>query len=929
MKILKASAGSGKTYQLSHTYIDLLLASREPHPYRHILAVTFTNKATAEMKSRILRDLAELAKTDPRARVLLTDMLHDYGAFAVSTNDRFFQQALRAFSREIGQFADYQVELDKPSLIAEAMDRILDSLTEDSGELLTWIRKSLSETLEQGRRYQVDEGLLEIGQLLKNDEFRKLAEQEGISGREAFGQERLKKVRSSCRKVMQDFCDRAAALGIEAKPGDKIKMLSPTKLAKASPEVRELFGDPYREYCTALILDGLLYRLGLAGEFYKAFDELVAEKNVMSLDDSNTVLRDIIAGSDAPFVYEKLGVRYEHFLLDEFQDTSRIQWDNFLPLLRESDGYDHENLIVGDVKQSIYRWRDSDWELLGGEVQRTFPRATVEPLQGNWRSTRTVIGFNNRFFTYAAAQLGLQENYADVRQDAMLQEAQEGEVRVDFCADQLGAVLQSIEDVRRNGAEWSDIAVLVRNKKEGAAIAAELIAHDIPVISDDSLNLKGSPAVRRLVSLLSCCENPADQLGRFLADEMGFELPETYHSLVDFSEELLRAMLAWNPAVLDGQVLFVQAFMDRLQEWVQVNGNNLRGFLKYWEEQEELYIGSPENAASVRVLTIHKSKGLEFPHVIFPFANKVDLYKGNVHWCRLSTERSPFDPEVAGIYPVNLTSLAETSRFDDAAERERRLQLMDNINVFYVALTRAGKSLHIIAAPPSGVCQKSLGKALPHYGNFAELLFHCLGGQESFRAGQPYDFRRMERKEERRELDFPAAYPSVPLGGRLTPSQDAHDFFGDDGTVGAESSPRLRGIVLHDILAEVRTPDELDAAVDAAVRDGRLEAAEGEAARRLLRERIAAHPAWFPATLDGVEICNEVDLFDTSGAVERPDRVILRGRQAVIVDYKFGAELPSYRRQLQRYARLWHELGYEIGGAYIWYVEEDKTVEAL
>ena len=929
MKILKASAGSGKTYQLSHTYIDLLLASREPHPYRHILAVTFTNKATAEMKSRILRDLAELAKTDPRARDLLTDMLHDYGAFAVSTNDRFFQQALRAFSREIGQFADYQVELDKKSLISEAMDRILDSLTEESGDLLTWIRHTLAETLEQGRKYQVDEGLQEIGLLLKNDEFRKLAEQEGISGREAFGKERLKKVRESCRRVMQDFCDRATALGLEAKPGEKVVPPSQTKLAKAGPEVQELFGDPYREYCTALILDGLLYRLGLAGEFYKAFDELLAEKNVLSLDDSNTVLRDIIAGSDAPFVYEKLGVRYEHFLLDEFQDTSRIQWDNFLPLLLESDAQNHENLIVGDVKQSIYRWRDSDWELLGGEVERTFPRAVVKPLQGNWRSSRTVIGFNNRFFTYAAAQLGLQDNYADVKQTAMLDDAQEGEVRVDFCKEQLAAVLQSIDDVRRNGAEWGDIAVLVRNNSDGAAVAAELIAHDIPVISDDSLDLKASPAVRRLVSLLSCCENPADQIGRFLADEMGFTLPETYHSLVDFSEELLRAMLAWNPAVLDGQILFVQAFMDKLQEWVQVNGNNLRGFLKYWKDLDKLFIGSPENAASVRVLTIHKAKGLEFPHVIFPFANKVDLYKHGTHWCRLSTERSPFDPEVAGIYPVDLTTQAGTSRFSEAYEREQRLQLMDNINVFYVALTRAGKSLHIIAAPPSGTCRKSLGKASLYYKNFAELLFHCLGGQDSFRAGKPYDFSRMERKEERREQDFPAAYPSVPLGRRLLPSQDAHDFFGDDGTVGTENSPRLRGIVLHDILSEVRTPDELDAAVDAAVRDGRLGAAEGAEARKLLRERIAAHPAWFPATLDGVEICNEVDLFDTDGAVERPDRVILRGKQAVIVDYKFGAELPSYRRQLQRYARLWHELGYEIGGAYIWYVEEDKTVEAL
>ena len=599
MKILKASAGSGKTYRLSHTYLDLLLKNWASNPYRHILAVTFTNKATGEMKARILRDLAELAKTDPRARTLLTELLHDYGAFAISTIDRFFQQALKAFSREIGQYADYQVELDKDSLIAEAMDRILDSLTEDSGELLDWIRESLSDTLEQGRRYRVDEGLLEIGRLLKNDEFRELADREGISGKEAFGKERLKRIRESCRAVIRDFSARVEAMGLPVAPGELIKM--PGKRAlKASPELAELFDEPYRIYCTAFILDGLLFQLGLAGEFYREFDALATEKNVLCLDESNTILRDIINGSDAPFVYEKMGVRFEHFLLDEFQDTSHIQWENFLPLLRESEGKTQDgSLIVGDVKQSIYRFRDSDWELLGSEVEQEFPDAEVETMRENWRSSRTVVGFNARFFRYAAALLGLEDIYTGLDQQVMREDAQEGTVRVDFCEDQTAAILESIQAVRRNGAQWSDIAVLVRNRKEGAAVASSLIGSGIPVISDDSLQLKGSPVVRRLVSLLSCYENPDDRIGRFLADSMNLSFPQEYHSLVDFCEELLRAMQDWDPASFEGQVLFIQAFMDDLQSWVQVNGNNLRYYLKHWEENE-FYIGSPENAASVR-----------------------------------------------------------------------------------------------------------------------------------------------------------------------------------------------------------------------------------------------------------------------------------------------------------------------------------------
>ena len=929
MKILKASAGSGKTYRLSKTYIDLLLSSREPHPYRHILAVTFTNKATAEMKNRILKDLAVLAETDPRAKALLTDLLHDYGAFSVSTIDKFFQQALKAFSREIGQFADYQIELDKDSLIAETMDRILDSLTEDSRELLLWIRDSLQTTLESGRRYTVDEGLLETGRLLGNDEFRELAERYGISGSEAFSKERLGRIREDCRARIKDFESRVAALGFPVVPGEPVSPKNKKKLIRATPGLEDLFGEPYRIYCTARILDKLIFQLGLAGEFYREFDALLAEKNVMCLDESNTLLRDIIAGSDAPFVYEKLGVRFEHFLLDEFQDTSHIQWDNFLPLLRESESKGGHNLIVGDVKQSIYRFRDSDWELLGSEVGKTFPGAEVEPMQGNWRSTRAVIDFNNRFFGYAAAQTGLSDIYADVRQTPKRHEEQDGSVQVSFTDEQPEAVLESVRTARDSGAQWGDIAVLVRNKKEGAALASFLIGAGIPVISDDSLLLKSSPVVLRLVSLLSCYENPDDRIGRFLADTMNLAFPQEYHSLVDFCEELLREMRAWDPQSFEGQVLFIQAFMDDLQGWVQTNGNNLRYYLRHWEEKD-IYIGSPENASSVRILTIHKAKGLEFPYVIFPYADKVELYKHGVHWSRLETDHTPFGEEVGGIYPVDLGSQAETSLFDGAVEHERHQQLVDNINLFYVAFTRAGKCLHVIAKQPSKKVREAVqkGKA-PEFGNFSEILYAFLGGQEEHLAGTRYDFTRMERKDAPAEMDFPAAYPSFALDGRLAPSQDAADFFGEDGTVGPEASPRLRGIVLHDILSEVRTPEDLDAAVAAAVLDGRLNAAEGDSARALLRGRIAAHPEWFPSALEeDMQVYNERALFDADGSEHRPDRVILRGREVTVIDYKFGHEEERYRYQLRRYARLYRALGYEVTGAWIWYVEEDRTVPA-
>lgn len=911
MRILKASAGSGKTYALSKTYIKLLLDSEDPYAYRHILAVTFTNKATAEMKSRILRDLKELSSTDDKARRILSDILHDYSAFAVSTIDKFFQQTLKAFSREIGQFSSYQVELDRDSLIRESMDRILDGLTEDQDELIDWLRQSVMAKVEQGQRFNIDESLYEIGSRLKSEEHRELQEKYGIDDAEAFSKERLSSVRARCREVIRDFEEKARAAGLEFAPGEKIRKPG-VRAIKANPELDPLFGKPYECYCTAYILDGKIFSLGLAGEFYKCFDELLKEKNVMPLDDSNTILRDIIDGSDAPFIYEKVGVRYDHFLLDEFQDTSRIQWSNFLPLLKESEsnapadrGDKVSNLIVGDVKQSIYRWRDSDWRLLGMEVEKEFPNAYSEVMKDNWRSCAEVVDFNNRFFSFAAKAIGT-TIYGDVTQNTQCKDRQRGHVRVSFAENQMDSVVESVWNARNAGARWSDIAVLVRGRHDGADIAEKLIAEGWPVISDDSLALKSSLTVRRLVSLLNHIDNPGNTVGSYLAGELGTETPAMHHSLLDLCENLLRSI-----KVGDGETLFVQAFMDELRGWVDINGNNLRSFLKYWNDADP-YIGSPENADSIRILTIHKSKGLEFPHVIFPFADKVNLFKDGSHWCRLNADSTPLGETVNGIYPVSLSSSSEQTLFADAYHKEREMQAVDNINVFYVALTRAAKSLHIISKIPSKKFRDALDKGRQEYVNFSEMLYEFCSKSTDSNYGVAYDFSSMERKPSDEVRDFPANYPSFEIKGRISASEDAFDFFGENGVTGSAASARLSGIELHKALESVRTLDDLDRTIDS----GSYE---------MLESRILAHPEWFSSDT----VRNEVTIIDTRGNENRPDRVILgKDGSVTIIDYKFGGEkINFYASQVRRYMSLYRQLGYQKVQGFLWYVSDDVVEE--
>ena len=465
IEIMKASAGSGKTYRLARKYISLLLESSDRYAYRHILAVTFTNKATDEMKERILKELHVLSVTpeesdyhdhfvpsvfpsdkelQQKAETVLHDILHDYSAFAVSTIDRFFQQTLKAFSREIGQFASYQVELDKDSLVAESVDRILDSLTEEDGSLLSWLTENVLEQIESGGRYSMDANLLDMARRLKSPQRKEAAEAAGIDPDAVCTKDKLIQIRNLCReltgifrKEVKDKAERVLEVLTlaDVKPedtargflkalyryaelqdtdqvepptdafmrnaSDSDKWFAKAKAKTLLPKVLhvlegplddfcELFGREYDVYSTACILDGQIYGLGVAGELERTFSELMKEKNVLCIDDSNTILRDIIDASDAPFVYEKIGVRYDHYLLDEFQDTARVQWQNFSPLLKESESKGGDNLIVGDVKQSIYRWRGSDWKLLQDSIPEEFPGHRQEVLDTNYRSLSNI-----------------------------------------------------------------------------------------------------------------------------------------------------------------------------------------------------------------------------------------------------------------------------------------------------------------------------------------------------------------------------------------------------------------------------------------------------------------------------------------------------------------------------------------------------------
>lgn len=1042
LKIMKASAGSGKTYSLAKTYIGLLLRNEDRYAYRHVLAVTFTNKATDEMKSRILKELHVMAtdtksssylkdfvpsvfpnerELQKKAKSVLQDILHDYSAFAVSTIDKFFQQTLKAFSREIGQFASYQVELDKDSLVAESVDRILDTLTEDSGSLLKWLTDNVLEQIEQGGRYSMDANLLTMAVRLKSSQRQEIVEREKLDESMAYDKQNLMNIRKICREIMKDFrkevkARAARALGILRSAGvepsesnrgfmkaldvynelrDNDSIVPPTtsfmtkamahdqwfsnaKAKKYMPLVYPFLEAPLEDFCslwdkefqvynTARILDSQIYGLGVAGELRKTFAGLMKEKNVLCIDDSNTILRDIIDGSDAPFVYEKLGVRFDHFLLDEFQDTANVQWTNFRPLLQNSDSQGGENLIVGDVKQSIYRWRGSDWKLLDKKIPSEFPDYKEEVLDTNYRSLPNVVDFNNKFFIYAAEILDkasgydgegpMQRIYSDVEQK--IAKTGGGSVELTYCAaeDELNEVLKSVRKAIDAGAQLSDIAVLVRSNESGSRVAAHLIENEIPVITDEALKVKSSITVRRIVSLMSCVDNPDNTVNSFLAESLAMSMPHGCSSLVDMAEELIRGLKQSEvDGFREGESVYVQSFMDCLQDYVTSNGNSLRGFLKHWEGQNPS-ICSPSSGNSVKVMTIHKSKGLDFPYVIIPFAENITLYKAGSSWCVPNLEGTRLEGIADGVYDVVLSQNSENTLFAEDYHKEYFLQQVDNINTLYVAMTRAAQGMHIIAKTPSSKFLTALGNGENGpFSDFSQMLYHYAvknrlasssdGGALSFAVGEIVDFAAFRKTEENPVELFPMGssgeYPSISLNpqegdasadvrerGRLKFSADSLDFFSEDGQAGVSASNRIKGVVLHDILSSIVSVEDMDAGVGAAVASGVLAADESLTVRSMLAERIAqvSEMGWFPD--DREKVLNEVNIIDTDGGVLRPDRVVVDGGEVKIIDYKFGEHYPKYERQMNKYADVWRRMGYEKVSAYLWYVHTGEIVQVV
>lgn len=1032
VELMKASAGSGKTYSLAREYIRLLFEDRDPYAYRHILAVTFTNKATAEMKSRIIAELDKLANrtsdspylgylmescsySGPEelaadARTMLSNILGDYGSFHVSTIDTFFQKALRAFSHEIGQVGEYQIDLDRNSLVREAADRVLDSLTEDDDKLLKWLSDSSIEQIRGGNGYSMEKTLGEFAEGYMSDTYRRKASQLGLDSEKAFSEENLGRLKEICRSIIAGY-----RAGLSEAVDSSREYFKPLKLVKVYAaldkidafdhkgpiafermkvlfdagvdgskaflaDARKVYGraefDGAREVCaavtayagrplairnTACMLLGQVYVFRVADALDKSFKALLKEKNVLGLDDTNSILHDIIGGTDAPFIYEKLGVRFNHFLLDEFQDTSGVQWENFLPLLRNSISEGCYNLIVGDVKQSIYRWRNTDWRILDSKVGEDLQEVTVNPLDVNWRSAANIVGFNNAFYSELSRRMDAQLKtdlltriYSDVEQKVSGKIGVPGSVEAVFCdaSDIVDNVVEAVLEARDvRGFSLKDIAVIVRTNAQGGAVAKALIDAGIDVVTNDSLKISSCATVRRLVACMFRYDNPEDEINTFYAGDFDPESVKKADSLTDIAESILSVT-----GYEDDDAPYIFAFLDLIRDFVDRNGNFLNSFLQYWEEEGAgKNISSPDGADAVTVITIHKVKGLDYPCVVMPLPAKSGFMKPDArYWECPDVSGTGFAGVEKALYRVPLTEKSMDSLFAENYLEERRMAFVDNANLWYVAMTRASQAMCMVGPLPSATLKNAYGPggegedaSWAEFQSISDALWMYVNGRGSgFSRSRDEDGTehylygekspkwipdKSRSGDEVKTVDLRySSFSSPEHRRRLRVSSDARDFFSPEGHAGISASNRIRGTVIHGIMENVNVPEDLPSAVERAVDCGDLDRESGAAILAMLRKAISsvAGMGWFDT--DAADIINERNLIDTSsGLVNRPDRVVIRDGRVDIIDYKTGREEDEYDKQLQRYAGSYRKRGYSDIHAYIWYINEESEVREV
>lgn len=1079
LTIYKASAGSGKTFTLSVEYIKLLI--KDPQSYRSTLAVTFTNKATEEMKLRILSQLYGIWKLLPdsksyidkikedldvteeymseRAGIALHNIVHNYSYFRIETIDSFFQSVLRNLARELDLTANLRIELNDYQIERNAVDELINSLDENS-ELLTWIMEYIRENMDDDKDWNVIGNIKRFGENIFREYYKtnskKLNERLLEEGFFKQYTTKLRQMRNEAEVEMQNeaaqFFDALNHNGIEIddlnngkngpagyfikiKKGIYNNTIVTKRLQKVLDEgsesswvkqkssketqdiVRELanstltplvhHAEDVRQknwyiYGSAVLTLRHLNQLRLLNSIENKVRMMNVEQNRFLLSDTHTLLHSLIRDTDSPFIFEKIGNYLENIMIDEFQDTSTVQWQNFKVLLEEcmSHGEQQGNLIVGDVKQSIYRWRSGDWRMLNN-IEREFPylnsMLNVCSLDTNYRSSRRVITFNNAFFKRASeleyadqksstpdtsSPEQLKKAYSDVAQKVPSFRDNHGYVSInllpneDYRQQALQKTAEAVSLLLDSGANYSDIAILVRSN-DIIQLIAEFFANELPdvkIVSDEAFRLDSSVSVNIIVNAMLWLTHPDNILAKayiakayqtyvlkkseqetnkLLATAEGIDsaLP---CALIDKRDDLLTMPIfelaeqiytLFNIGNIKGEDAYLYAFYDALTDFIANNTVDIDSFVEEWNDSIAEKTIQASAIDGIRIITIHQSKGLEFEHVVIPFCDWT-LEKGNTIWCTPQVE--PYNE--LPLIPVDFSASQMKGTIYEFDYNEEHLQnCVDNLNLLYVAFTRAASSLFVIAqrGTPSSrsyIVEQAItdikleGSSLDGdpSDKKAELLF-SYGELEIVETKAKKKSDNIFTPEvENMNVDMATFSNKV----EFKQSNKSRDFVADDDE-NTDDDDRKQlsyiktGKILHYLFSTINTTDDIDTSLAQLEMDGLIEESDTniKRLRDMLHKRFSNRQVadWFSSRWT---LFNECTILDYDAATDtvrehRPDRVMKDEKtgEVVIVDFKFGSPRPEYVEQVNRYKALTQNMGYHNVKGYLWFVYSNRIEE--
>jgi ATP-dependent helicase/nuclease subunit A len=1053
--IYRSSAGSGKTRTLAREYLKLALRYRA-HYFKHILAVTFTNKATQEMKDRILAYLDEFASGKPGdlaeelqselkldaltfqqyAQEAQSAILHEYSHFSISTIDAFFQKVIRSFTREAGLAGDYRLEIDQEAVLEEVIDNLIDELG-NNPELTEWVVEFAKENLENEKSWDVRTSLMDFSKEIFREEF-KTIENDVVtktSGSRYFRelQRSLTKVRSGfLRAVVQPAKKALTILGqqpwdqsdiaygkqsglytflIEAASLKRVKDLKEPKpkihtfatdpgfwpskktphagliRSVAESQLAPLLREIIEQYHTGLP-DALsaevalqnLYVFGLVADISRKLREYKSENNLMLLADAPKFLNGVIAESDTPFIYEKVGSFYKHYLIDEFQDTSGLQWKNFLPLLLNGLDQGLPSLVVGDVKQAIYRWRGGDLNLLHQTVERNIgaERVNIQNLNSNYRSTPAVVDFNNEVFAAAAKIVSAETGhslsssaYEDVAQRAPRDG--DGYVDVRFLLDEkdgrrwkekaLDQIPVMLEQLQEKGVRLKDIAIIVRKNEEGQDVINHLLRYKLSdnakpgfrydVVSGESLRLDTAATVNLLEGAMKYLLNPDDDIARA---QLAFEFARLFHpgrkptevfavTNQSIFESFLPSSFTSEKSTLKklplfeltetligifelghfkGELPYLQSFQNLVLDFFTRERNDLGAFLEWWEvnkKKKSLPVSDQVDAA--QIVSIHKSKGLQFRYVLIPFCSwsfDHDTWRAPNLWVKSDV---PLFKD-AGYVPVRYGQVLDKTHFSDAYREEFVRTYLDNLNLLYVALTRAEKGLVIFAPDPDNPHQKR---------NVGNLLYESIRQSEKFNGSfdtaamrlvvgsvVPEDASTATTDE---SLSVTLENYSVsPWRQKLIIRKSAGDFFkGDD----SRRKKINYGIHIHAVLSRITTAADIPMVLKDLEMEGMITTGEnGSLAAQLdVLMRDARIASWFNGEWT---VKTEVPILLPDGSENRIDRLMICERRAVVVDFKTGEPVKADQKQVQEYINILRRMNFPEVEGYLLYIRTGELI---